>query len=115
MSAGRSTATDGLTLAAVDPTTFVLAVCMPGFALFLAGLILMIASRQDGKSRLWGKRLYYGGLGLLYVTPSAGVILAVIGGKLMWPALLFPVLTMPLGIGILYGLRIWWANPTDSK
>ena len=79
---------------------------LPGLALLAVGVVLLL--RQN---RLWGKRLLYAGMGLMYLLPAALVAVAVFTGEANAAALIFPILTAPFGIGIFYGLRYRWADP----
>jgi hypothetical protein len=96
----------------MDTLPFAVAVMAPGLIVATAGVILLIWSRGGTRtSPVVGQRLFYFGLGLLYLVPGFAITAATIAGQLLWPAALGGLFSIMLGVGVLYGLRRTWAAP----
>jgi hypothetical protein len=94
----------------VDGTLFVVAVIAPGATLMVTAMVLMAGAAicRDVPSGP-ALRLFILGLGLLCLIPGVGILAATLLGRLMWPAALAGLVSILLGIGVLYGLRLRWA------
>jgi hypothetical protein len=99
-------------LTGVDPLLITVAVMAPGIAVMAPGVVLLSRTglRRQASS-VWGLRLFYLGLSLMFLVPGAAAILAVMVGRLMSPSAVAAVVLILLGSGILYGLRMWWNDP----
>ena len=88
-----------------------LACAIPGIVLVVAGAALLIGAQGRPELRIPAGRLFYAGLGLLILLPGVAILVGVMVGLLRWPALIAAIAALPMGAGILYGLRIHWDNP----
>jgi hypothetical protein len=88
---------------------FVFAVLAPGAVVMGTGAVLMARSaiRRDPPSAL-ALRFFHVGLGLLYLIPGLGIVAATLLGWLLWPAAVGGLVTILLGVGVFYGVRISW-------
>jgi hypothetical protein len=101
----------------VDHTALFIAGLAPGILVSSVGIALTVyaALRRRSAVLMWGQRLFFLGLALLFALPGIGIVIGVLVGELMWPALIYPVLTLPVAFGVFYGLRRWWADPTAGS
>ena len=97
-----------------DSVGFVVAVMTPGVILVVSGMVMFIAGGTRLSPRVWGWRLFYGGLGLAFVVPGIAGVIGVVTGHLMWPALFAALVALMMGSGIFYGLRLHWADPAPA-
>lgn len=106
----------GTILVAVDPLAFTAAVMAPGVVIVVVGVVLVVGRSVRGRApSLWGLRLFYLGLGLLNLIPGLAIIGATLVGRLMWPAAFGGLVPICIGSGVLYGLRLWWADPAHGS
>lgn len=93
----------------VDSISFVLMAATPGIVVLVIAVILLVRSRQN--DTLWGTRLLYMGTALMMFVPGIAITALVLIGRLQVPALFGALVMILFGSGILYGLRLHWANP----
>jgi len=64
---------------------------------------------------VWGLRLFHLGFSLVNLIPGIGIVVAALRGQLLWPAVLAGLFACLIGVGVLYGLRISWADPARNS
>jgi hypothetical protein len=94
----------------VDPAfAFAIAIVAPGLALFLTGsgirLWRRVASHRDS---LLGIRISIVGLVMILLVPGISILVAVIGGWLMWPAALAAVVALVYSVRMVSVARQHW-------
>ena len=93
----------GLTIAALSPGVF----CV------LAGTSLALWASIRGRAPSRHATLLGGlGIGLMSFVPGLMIVVLVASGRLMWPAALFGVFTMAIGIAVFGAVRRVWASRT---
>jgi hypothetical protein len=97
----------------MDKYLLMFALFTPGVAILGLGVALLIRSRKTVS--LWGGRLFYLGFALMFLLPGLGIAALTLLGQLLLPALLGGLFAILIGSGVLYGLRIHWANPMRSS
>lgn len=91
-----------------DALIFAVAVVAPGLAIFLLGTALRVAARRTGPDSIIGIRISIAGLVLCFVVPGIAVLVAVVLGRLMWPAILGSIVALFYGYRMIrVGRRSW--------
>jgi hypothetical protein len=93
----------------MDKYLLTFALFTPGVATLTFGVALLIRSRKSVS--IWGARLFYLGFALMFLLPGLGIAALTLLGQLLLPALFGAAFAIMTGFGVLYGLRIHWANP----